>query len=447
MGAKVDADQDIGTPPVAYEVQPFPLLTNCDYEVSGTFDNDGRFNGWMRIQRGGQGPIPVDLAVPVSDGQAECGPVNVQLYIFDRETDAIRGTMTRAGMGSVSTAEGRRILDDTAGVAIYRDGFRVRPYGDPQHDWLTLDRRRVQTPALHIGHNQISRYITVSGQAESGLVERSSREGFEQNDHFKRLAKLLEELLTKQVEPRRYDFRANAGLSRSRATTFDEVRQLAGLQRIRELVSRLPIEERALASEVIDRESARLVDKIAVLEERQRVLEAKSSLGAIVGEVLHEGGPPAAYLASTSRRLQTLYPDLLTLSERTQAARDFFSDRLHYMKVNGEKLTELFKTLRPLVGGRRGKAVYFEPAAPIAAAKALFDSHPTDIVIHGGWQGQEIVGYPEDLQTAAVNLFANSIYWLEESRTQNPHIDVHIFTQGADLVIYIGVFRRSSGWF
>jgi signal transduction histidine kinase len=437
LGANPDVDQEAGTPPAAYEVRPFPLLTNCDYEVLGSFDEAGKFDGTMQIKRAGQGPIPIDLVVPLRDDETECGAVGVHLYIFDRETEAIRRTMTVAGMENLTATSARKMLDETAGVAIYRDGFRVRPYGDAENDWLTLDRRRVQNPSLRIGHNQIAGYVTVRGQADSGLIERSSREGFEQNDAFSRLVELIRELLTQVVEPRRYDFRDKAGISRSRTTTFDEVRQLSGLQKIRELISRLPIGEREAATAVINRESAQLVDKIAVLEERQRVLEAKSSLGAIIGEVLHEGSPAVTYIASTSRRLLRLYPDLLTTTDRTQTARDFFSDRLHYMRVNSDRLSELFKALRPLAGGKRGNPVYFEPAAPIAAAKAIFDTHETKIVIYGGWQGQEIVGYPDDLLTAAVNLFGNSIHWLEEARIPDPQIDVHIFTQAGDLVIYI----------
>jgi signal transduction histidine kinase len=437
IGVQTAANQELGVPPAAYEVQPFPLLTNCDYEVIGTFDQVGHFDGSMQIRRGGQGPMPIGLVVPIADDQKSCGPVGVHFYIFDREADAVRGTMARSGMGAMTTTAARKMLDETAGVAIYRGGFRVRPYGDAENDWLTLDRQRVQDPSLHIGHNQISGYITVAGQAESNLVERSSREGFEQNDSYDRLVTLIGALLNREVEPRRYDFRVKAGISRSRTTTFDEVRQLSGLQRIREMISRLPIEDRTTAAAVIDRESARLSDKIDVLEERQRVLEAKSSLGGIISEVLHDGAPIVTYIVNTSRRMQRLYPDLLTLSDRTQAARDFFSDRLYHIRVNSENLAELFKALRPLAGAKRGNPAYFEPAAPISAAKAIFDSHATKIIIHGGWQGQEIVGYPDDLLTAAVNLFGNSIYWLEEARTPNPQIDVRIFTQGEDLVIYI----------
>lgn len=424
-------------PPSAFEVEPFPLLTTSDYEVSGKFDSAGVFTGTMQIRRGGQGPQAIELSVPITDEEVACGEVGVQLYIFDREAPALRQTMSLAGLGEMSAADARRILDDIAGVAIYRDGFRVRPYGDPENDWLTLDRRRVQNPSERIGHNQVAGYVSVQGQAESGLIERSSREGFEQNGAFLRLGRLLQKLLDEHVEPRRYNFRRKTGLSRSRTTTFDEVKQLSGLEKIRDLVSRLPVEEQAGAQAVIARESAQLIDKIEILQERQRVLEAKSSLGAIISEVLHEGGPAVAYLATTSNRLQVAFPDLLAGGEKAEKAKAMFPERLGNMKKNSTRLADLFKALRPLSGGKRGHASYFRAADPIVAAKAIFDTHETKIVLEGAWDVPDIVGFPDDLMTAMVNLFSNSVHWLEEKQVAEPRIDVTLFVQGSDLVIYI----------
>jgi len=439
VGADVsdDADQPQEGPPPAFEVQPFPLLTTCDYEVVGFFDAAGQFEGTMQVRRGGQAPTAIDLNVPLADDEEPCGVIGVHFYIFDREAQTVRQTMTRAGLGDLTASQARKILDDIAGVAIYRSGFRVRPYGDAENDWLTLDRLRVQNPSLKIGHNQVAGYITVEDQAGSGLVERSSREGFEQNGAFVRLARIIQKLLTEQIEPRRYAFRKQTGISRPSSTTFEEVRVLSGLEKIRDLIATLPADDQPAAEAVVARESAQLIDKIAVLEERQRVLEAKSSLGAIISEVLHEGGPAVAYLATTSARLQALFPDLKVGGERQQKADEAFPDRLYNMRKNANRLLELFKALRPLSGRRRGQPQFFRPADPIAAAKALFETHETRILIEGGFEAPEIVGYPDDLMTAMVNLLSNSIHWLEEAKTPDPQVSVRLFTRGNDLIIYV----------
>src|SRR3546814_13635080 len=94
--------------------------------------------------------------------------------------------MRRAGMGELTATKARQLLDEVTGVAIYRDGFRVRPYGDLRNDWLTLDTRRVQDPSLRIGHNQVAGYLGVEPQDSSDLIEKSSREGFEENGEIGR---------------------------------------------------------------------------------------------------------------------------------------------------------------------------------------------------------------------------------------------------------------------
>lgn len=424
-------------PPSAFEVQPFPLLTTSDYEVAGEFDPDGAFDGWMQIRRGGQGRLPLKFRVPLEPDERPCGTVSVQLYVYDREADAVKKTMTRAGLGDMSAAEARHVISEIAGVAIYRNGFRIRPYGDSENDWLTLDRRRVQDPSLRIGHNQVAGYVSVGDQEDSGLVERSSREGFEENGAFARLKHLIDKLFIEHVEPRRYTFREKAGLSRAKDITFEEVRQLANLDRIRALVRQLPPAEQAEALQVINAEAARLTDKIEVLEERQRVLEAKSSLGAIIAEVLHEGGPAAAFVVRTSNRLPQLFADALAGHERSIAAKQEFPERLALLKTSGQQLVELFSALKPLAGGKRKPPSYYYVATPISGAIALFESHKIHFEIHGGLEAPRLIGHPEDLMTAMVNLIGNAVHWLEETHVSDPRIDIRIQTRGSDLAIYV----------
>ena len=270
FGSKADPDaRDSATKDLApYQVEPFPILTSSDYEISGHFDVAGCFHGTMQIRRAGTSPHAIELVLPLRDEEQPCGEVKVQLFVFDREAAVVRDAIKNAGLGSVSAAEARQILDSVAGIAIYRDGFRVRPYGDPENDWLTLDRRRVQNPSLRIGHNQIAGYVTVQDQETSGLVERSSREGFEQNAAFRRLHRLITDLLSERVEPRRQKFRDDAGIARRKRTTFEEVKRISELQPLQSLMSDIPIEKQESAKGIIAKQSALLTERIEALEER-----------------------------------------------------------------------------------------------------------------------------------------------------------------------------------
>lgn len=421
----------------AVEVRPVPVLASSDYLVEGFFDPDGTFHGFMEIRRAGQSPTPIDLHVPMGEDEAPCGRVEVHLSLFDREAEVIRETMKRAGLGELNAAKARQLLDETAGISIYRDGFRVRPYGSLENDWLALDSRRVQDPSLRIGYNQVAGFLTVESQTGSRLVERSSREGFEENAAFRRLRRLIIELLTKVVEPRRQQFRIGAGLSRRPRTSFEEIEGLAELRKIRKLISALPAEKRTEAEAVINREAARLQHQIEQLKDRQRVLEAKSSLGLIVGEILHEGAPDANFVAVSASRLLGEWKYVSLKGPRSDEAREDFPPRLELIAASGDRLRTLFQNLRPLAGGRRTPAESFNMVNVIEETAGIFDSHSVAFDIQPPAHLTELFGHREDLATALLNLFSNAIYWLEQSKTAEASIHVSSSWVGDEVSIMV----------
>ncbi|MEP3847913.1 MAG: ATP-binding protein [Paracoccaceae bacterium] len=426
-GDQIVAPSEDPAPNNKHRVLPFPLLTTCDYELIGTFDEVGKFKGTFQIKRAGRTPEAIAYQAPKGDDKLSPGAFHVHLSIFDREAEAMQNNMRSAGVDDITAAQARKMLDSFAGVSIFRNGFRVRPYGDGQNDWLTLDTRRVQNPSMKIGRNQISGIISVGDQHKTDLLERSSREGFEENAAFQRLTSLVLQLLDKFAEPKRYAFRSDAGISRKRDVTFDETRKLAELEKIRKLVEKLEPSEREQAERVISEQSAKLQDRIEQLEERHRLLEAKSSLGAIVGEVLHEGSPAARYIAESSDQLLLKYKSLLEGSgPGFEASKKAFSKKLPFIKDYGFRLNNLFVALEPLAGGKRGKPEFFYPSKAIDGAKELFGKHRIPIETMNEAAGLELIGYPSDFSTAVLNIIGNSVYWLTEHEIQNPLIKVSI---------------------
>ncbi|TPI51221.1 MULTISPECIES: sensor histidine kinase [unclassified Mesorhizobium] len=399
----------------AFRVRPYPLLTVSDYELSGHFNLDGGFDGFFTNKRAGLAPQAIILdPIPDQEGGAP-GPFDVRLYLFDREAEAIKSNMRRSGLGELSAREARHILDEIAGVAIYRNGFRVRPYGDRESDWLLLDRRRVQDPSRHIGHNQVAGYVTLSDHENLALIERSSREGFEENTAFRRLQDLLIRLLTEVAEPRRQQFREQTGLSRKRTGSFTEARKQAELKRIRkEIIPLLAEKERAAAELILADEAAQLAQQIDQLEDRQRVLEAGSSLGAIVGEVLHEGSPLAAYMTEAAGALHSAIARL-QVAKYSEELKQGWASRTQKMEKTGNQLVALFRNLRPLAGGKRKHPEHFNPFPIIEATIDLFRSHHgVEFKVENPDKIHSVLGYRQDLSAALLNLVGNSIFWLEE---------------------------------
>ncbi len=99
--------------------------------------------------------------------------------------------------------QAERYINESAkehgGIRLYRNGFRVLPYAEPQDDWLGLDasiRRRTILPV----HGNINFFGFVEiGDTKEEFVELSSREGLFNNDSYFELVDYLYKSLTSAV--------------------------------------------------------------------------------------------------------------------------------------------------------------------------------------------------------------------------------------------------------
>ena len=92
----------------------------------------------------------------------------------------------------INTQERKTIIDKFGGVKVYRDSFRVRPYGDPTNDWLKLGQRVAQSPAgagqrvgdWRVRPEQTAGIITISRKTNPLLIDKSDRGALQENDAF-----------------------------------------------------------------------------------------------------------------------------------------------------------------------------------------------------------------------------------------------------------------------
>ena len=110
------------------------------------------------------------------------GPVTGEFYVYDRDRKV------RQRMPDIRLLE--TYLDETGGVRVYRDGMRVYNYGELGDDWLGLDLRRVNAPTRRISRNIILGAIHLSLEESTGLVEKTNREGFVENESCLQLRRI-----------------------------------------------------------------------------------------------------------------------------------------------------------------------------------------------------------------------------------------------------------------
>lgn len=103
----------------------------------------------------------------------------------------------------ISSANRRSWLNKFGGVKIFRDDFRVRPYGEDGQDWLDLGKRQARSPGgpgqkiggYKIGPDQIAGTVSISRIANASFQDKSGREGIQENDAFALFKNILVEII------------------------------------------------------------------------------------------------------------------------------------------------------------------------------------------------------------------------------------------------------------
>lgn len=77
------------------------------------------------------------------------------------------------------------------GLMLYRDGFRVFPYGNPGDDWLGLDRKALASGGYKLNRQQFIGKVDITSLENLQLNDQTNREGLTDNDEKRVLIKLL----------------------------------------------------------------------------------------------------------------------------------------------------------------------------------------------------------------------------------------------------------------
>ncbi len=238
-----------------------------------------------------------------------CGNFNLHLNYFVRDQKYLN-------KGSINQSTTRKILNAFCGVKIYRDGFRVRPYGDVGNDWLLLDSRKIKdTHGYLVGNNQLIGEVEVSQEKNPLLVDSTNREAIIENESFSQLKDYVLRAISliqnvrfeefKEQDKRKNEEQAKREeeLKRQRAKSDESVKRY--LHQINDAVSTGNIQKvAAISTQLIDvvaderqkandfHENTKLFYE-SQLESKERELSLYknlASLGILAGSFGHETG-------------------------------------------------------------------------------------------------------------------------------------------------------------
>lgn len=273
------------------DVDPSSLLKKAHYEFTCEVDEDGRCNFEYHckhpaIESRSRVGSDVDL-LPIVEGQLQrqcpsCGPFSVSLYAWDR-------------FGNNLQASGvlRQELDAFCGVSLYRDNIRILPYGEPENDWLLLDRRRVQQLSGYIGNNQVIGFVQFEQSNNKELRDKTNREGLIENSAFLDLRALAGAVVRQLfgnkcwlVDSKKVRRRKSSKRERNSIATAKDVATAVRDQSSTELTMKIPGDQHASSGAKKDRDPSELTESDIGMESATRVVTHRRATEILLNHIV-----------------------------------------------------------------------------------------------------------------------------------------------------------------
>jgi signal transduction histidine kinase len=340
-------------------------------------------------------------------------------------------------------------LDKYGGIKLFRDSFRVRPYGersDSAFDWLGLGMRKNNSPAgiakkqggYKVEAENIAGTILISRLSNIEFEDKSSREGLQENKTFSVFKQLIISVIKIFEEDRSLiarelvaDDEDRNGAVRDRERAEELANKIIAQSKKNTIEGQIPnYSSTDYQLQLLANINEQKNEEIKQLREEQRILRALASSGLMLASFAHD-------LSKLNDSMDYRYDKIVTLLRDKVTEEDFPEERrknpfklLDQAKQNDIKMQRWLNFSTDIIkkDKRRRKTVSFLPyfenleetwAGLFAERRICFDhSHVADISMRA---------FEIDFDSIFYNLISNSIEAFIRSRdNRDRHIEVSL---------------------
>jgi signal transduction histidine kinase len=352
------------------------------------------------------------------------GPFTMEVFWFNR-----RLLQKREDSG-VSISDIIRAW--AGGLMLYRDGFRVLPYGDASDDWLDLDSKALASQGYKVNRRQLVGHVDISSLDNPALNDQTNREGLRDSPEKQALVSLLKHIL--EVELRQFLNQVDAEERARIRLSFDELgERLAkekkslrkNLAELRKHRSETPHEQLLFKGidEAVDSLEHMMDEAQALADEFERGRSQMihlAGLGLMVEFLAHE----------LNRATQHA---LGTLAEGKSSTRPLSPQALQNLELQLKTLQKRLSTLDPATTSGRNRRERFDIAL---LAQQTLDGHAAEFQRHNIPQPSvKVLPRAKVIEVLMVkgmviqvleNLLSNSVYWLKQEQRVHPRFTPNI---------------------
>jgi len=326
------------------------------------------------------------VLAPLILDEKKIGPVVFEGYIFTLSAQLLSHAL-QTGKDDL-----RNYLNDNGGISIYRDGLRINEYGDQGNDWLNLDIRRVNTPGEKISNNLILATIDLTREHSKGLIEKTNREGFIDNDHFRNFKDSIN-YVTDKIEDLRIDDKEAINEEYSNSKVSEPV--IEELENLRFTV------KNQVQDELVKNKLLKNLDLVEKEYNRvNEILLASAGAGLSLSIVLHEIEKITIELNTVVKK-ELASTKLLKLSEHLADLIKGYGDIIRQSKYGKDDLKSLLK-------------------GALFNIEYRLENHNIKIIDNTKhYNGETKINCSKRLILGSIlNLLDNSIYWLDRKQNQ-----------------------------
>ncbi len=148
------------------------FLKDADFIFNGELQNNGKIVYEIKTRYGKV------IRKEEKYGNFLCGPIEFRLFFYYLGPSEF---FSKRDKDKIDFETRRKIMENFCGIKLYRDGFRIKPFGDLGNDWLDLNKDRVNNPGLYPGNKQMFGIVKIGKDSNPNIEDTTSRENIVTN--------------------------------------------------------------------------------------------------------------------------------------------------------------------------------------------------------------------------------------------------------------------------
>lgn len=362
------------------------------------------------------------------------GPFEFEAYWYNR-----RRLAAIDGIGDLRAV--RDLQEKWSGIMLFRDRFRVFPYGDDEDDWLALDRKALRRSGYLLNKDQFVGRVRISRTSNKDLLDQTNREGLRETPE----QQVFLEVMKFVIQDRLFQFlRLVERQYKGQKIDLDDPKtQVVGLEkRFNSAISQIRKkfkDDDDLKQTVEDlqqvfysfsdfSERARL--RIEEVEVENRQMVEMAGLGMMVEVVAHE----------LARISENALDNLDAL--RSKNVSDEVKTKLESLRAQMKSLSKRIRVLDPLsISGRQRKETFSLQELiqdTIEAHEGQFSRHNIQVKLISDASPIKVRAVKGMLVQILENLISNSKYWMDMRRqhlqSYTPVISISLYSSPPTIV-------------